>query len=68
MKDGGVGWYAIGRMTTEIPFPEGDVRCCRCRLCRRSDKHKSCSITNQEVTDIYYEGIGSDCPLKFEEG
>lgn len=68
MKNG-VGWYTVGRMLTEIYFPEGDVRCCKCRLCRgASIKHKSCSITNQEVTDVYHEGIGSDCPLEFEKG
>lgn len=63
----GVSSYTTGRLITVIYFPEKDVRCCRCRLCRRTEQHKACSITNQEVTDVYYEGIGSDCPLNFDK-
>lgn len=64
----GVSWYKKGIMTIEVFFPEGKVMCYNCKLCRKSTKHKSCSQTNQEVTDVYLCGIGSECPLVFEEG
>lgn len=63
----GVRYYTHAALLTEVFFPEDEVYCCNCPFCRRGKKHMSCSVTHQEVTDIYFEGIGSDCPLIFEE-
>lgn len=67
MKDNGVNWYLRAELKKEIFFPNGDVRCCNCRLCRRYQSHMTCSQTGEEVTSIYYQGIGNDCPLEFDK-
>ena len=63
----GVRYYTKAELINEVYFPESDVCCYNCSFFRRGKKHMSCSITHQEVTDIYFEGIGSDCPLIFKK-
>ena len=63
----GVDWFLKGIIHMEINFPEGDVRCQWCPMCRAETDLKRfwCRTKNQMIYDPFQAGIPDWCPICF---
>ena len=64
--DGGVRWYATGKLVIPVAFPEGDIKCRWCPMCRRdNDIRYRCQATNRILYTT--EQLDENCPIQFDK-
>ena len=63
--DSGVEFYVTGELIQTINFPEGELKCRWCPMCRKdNDVRHRCSATNRILFST--EFIPPECPIRFE--
>lgn len=62
----GVDYYLIGKIETEVYFPDGEQKCQYCKFCRAEGDLKRfwCRMTDKMIYNPFAVGLPEFCPAQ----